>query len=182
MMSSRERWVLYPLVVFSLAIGLAGQYRQLAGESRFRLLRCQQLVVESFDGQPVLVAHRLTGGESGLHLYNAAGERVASLRATPGGGQAALVRAVDGKELILGHEAQAQLSGLFAADLQRHGLIEPLYINGQAQPYLVLLDWPGDGQQPAEEGSGEEAASAAEGEPVGEDPAGEDEGRGANDE
>ncbi len=51
-MSNRERWILYPLIFFSLMLGLRATYLDPL-QFRCREIECQSLTVESINGAPV---------------------------------------------------------------------------------------------------------------------------------
>lgn len=50
-MSNRERWILYPLLFFSLMLGLRATYLDPL-EFRCREIECQSLTVQSINGAP----------------------------------------------------------------------------------------------------------------------------------
>jgi hypothetical protein len=67
-MSTRERWVVYPLLFFALLSSLKDQLA-LPTNGEFQSLTCNQLTVESADGRPLLElgsSSAAAGDESGL--------------------------------------------------------------------------------------------------------------------
>lgn len=54
-MSNRERWILYPLIFFSLMLGLRATYLDPL-QFRCREIECQSLTVQSINGAPADVA------------------------------------------------------------------------------------------------------------------------------
>jgi hypothetical protein len=157
-MSNRERWIIYPLLFFAIMIGVADLWQRsggivdLAGPPRFYELRCQQLILEDRNEQPIAVLNQNKFGEVQLSMLHNDGAAVI-MKASQGGGDLLLLRQADQQAIYLGHDADYQFSGLQAAEIT-HGRITPIQRNGKQ---IELLAWPGQSWETEESAEQEQA-------------------------
>jgi|GEM_PF-4195513 len=161
-MSDRERWIVYPLLFFSLFMG-ARQYYHESDEAHLRSISCNELTVNSFDGRrrvhigqstshaglvlvygasdkPVLILGADGDGTQGaIEAMDETGRPVAALAATPAGGLLQISGSRDQPRLVLGHEDQAQLSGLLAFDA--NDKLVGTRLGNRFAPWGVSLRW-----------------------------------------
>lgn len=126
-MSDRERWIIYPLLFFSLLLAARGQCNH-PREAKFHRLVCHQLEIlpsGSRSGRIDLFGKnnqlRVSINASGknnagvIEIRDAQGKKAVRLVTTDEGGLIQLVRTGDSSQLHLGYE---DISGLFAIDAQ----------------------------------------------------------------
>ena len=164
MMSDRERWIVYPLLVLSLALAVKDRYDAWQGTSEFNVLVCRTLVVETEVGQVQAVIQENTRGAAELSLAGE-GELVeASLTADDGGGRLMLMRRADQKAILLGHDQLREASGLWAIDQTDAAEPTPLLVDTGDDPVWDVLEWP-TGESPPEEAPADESEDQEKPEP-----------------
>lgn len=166
-MSDRERWVIYPLLLFAISPTLKDIVQQ-PTELKTRVVECNQLTVKSFDGKPwvqINGAYKNAGKKNAgmVVLYganekpavvldtdehgalgivetrNADGDRVALMGANPGGGMLQLVGQESQTSLIVGYQKELQLAGLLAID--RHEKLIGVEVGEKFVPWGSPLRW-----------------------------------------
>ena len=136
-MSDRERWIIYPLLFFSLTLAASGKIYP-----RFRRVICNELTVVSSDGKQRVRIDASSGSHAGrillfgaddtpvislgedqkthvgvIQTWNRQGTPMVVLSATDGGGVVQAVRADSAWRLLLGHGGgENSLAGLLAID------------------------------------------------------------------
>jgi hypothetical protein len=142
MMSDRERWIVYPLLVLSLALAVKDRYDAWQGTSEFNVLVCRTLLVQNEVGEVQAVIQENTRGAAELSLAGK-GELVeASLTADEGGGRLMLMRRADQKAILLGHDQLREASGLWAIDQTDAAEPAPLLIDTGEDRVWNVLEWP----------------------------------------
>ncbi|MBW3600437.1 MAG: hypothetical protein KY475_24635 [Planctomycetes bacterium] len=164
MMSDRERWIVYPLLVFSLALGVKERFDASQGTSKFNTLVCRALVVENELGQTQAVIQENARGAAELSLAGKDNLVEASLTADDGGGRLMLMRRKDQKAILLGHDELRELTALWALDQGDAAEPIPLLIDTGDDDAWNLLAWPIEEESPqdAEQDSGDSASSPSE--------------------
>lgn len=142
MMSDRERWIVYPLLALSLALGVKGRYDAWRGTSEFNVLVCRTLLVQNELGEAQAVIQQNQRGAAELNLAGPDGLVEASLTADEGGGRLVLLRRADQKAIALGHDKMRELTGLWAVDQNAAAVNLPLLIETDDDHAWRLLDWP----------------------------------------
>jgi hypothetical protein len=129
-MSDRERWIVYPLLMFSLFMTLRTRLLppvRPMPEVRAERIECSNFELLGPDGQPrIRLAATAEAGQ--LAVYNASGKVLATLGATGRGGMLSTIDP-NGMLISLGHETQ--VSGLFVGKLGSNRVIPLLPINAQ---------------------------------------------------
>jgi hypothetical protein len=137
-MSNRERWIVYPLLFFSIALSWKSVVRT-HGNVEFRTIRCQKIDVRSSDSRPavrivgsedsgsitlfgqdgiplaMLTASR-NGTSGSLELANPPKLSKVSINAADEGGRIQLGSTPTKPEIIVGFDAADVSPGLFAVD------------------------------------------------------------------
>ncbi len=143
MMSDRERWIVYPLLVLSLALGIKGRWDAWRGESEFNVVTCRTLLVKNELNEPQAVLQQNDQGAAELSLAGAGGLVEASLIADEGGGRLLLMRRADQKAIVLGHDKMLEASGLWAIDRSKvSSALLPLEIDAGDDQVWEILPWP----------------------------------------
>jgi hypothetical protein len=142
MMSDRERWIVYPMLVLSLALGAKTRWDAFRGTSEFQVLTCRTLVVQNELDEEQIVLQQNSQGAAELSLLGADGVE-ARLLTDEGGGQLLLLRRSDQKALVLGHDKLQEISGVWAIDAEgaETGLV-PLSADATKGEAWRLLPWP----------------------------------------
>lgn len=158
-MTKRERWVVYPLLLFAIASTVASHFREQAVAS-FGTVECHRLVVRSPQGIPRIVlkpSEHYRSGVIQIHgpTLEADGHRSVGLndvQAEIGADDRGGFVRVAGSEgipfLTLGHQDEVECSGLFATD--QHGILfaapplsgdptEPQRLH--VRPWGTMLNW-----------------------------------------
>ena len=131
-MSNRERWIIYPLLLFAV-VSIA--IDQVGGRAFLELhtVQCQELVVASPHGAPRIVLRNDPESASGLIAIHGPAASAADIEsihrndvqteigANREGGFVRIIGAEGVPTLFLGHLRQRQASGLTATD--KHGIL-----------------------------------------------------------
>ncbi len=141
-MSDRERWILYPLLFFSLSLGIKTKWDAANGQSTFQRVVCRELVVQTPFEKPRFVLGESMVGGGILELFDSDGKRAVTLQSGDGGGAILLVRKKDQKVLVLGHDSDVRLSGIMAYDQNNDGRLIPIDSRLIPSSGWQLLRWP----------------------------------------
>jgi hypothetical protein len=143
MMSDRERWIAYPLLVLSLALSVKTHWTAWRGTSEFNAITCRSLLVKNELNEAQAILQENEQGAAELSLAGPGGLVEASLTADQGGGRLLLMRRADQKALLLGHDKLREVSGLWAVDRNSaDGVMIPLMIDLDNGHAWQLLPWP----------------------------------------
>lgn len=143
MMSDRERWIVYPLLVLSLALGIKGRWDAWRSTSEFNVITCRTLLVKNELNEPQAVIQQNEQGAAEFSLAGAGGLVEASLTADEGGGRLLLMRRGDQKAIVLGHDQLREASGLWAVDRNTAAAtLVPLEIDTGDDQIWQVLPWP----------------------------------------
>ncbi len=143
MMSDRERWIVYPMLVLSLALGVKGRYDAWEGTSEFNAITCRSLLVENELNEPIALIQQNDRGAAELNLAGAEGLVEASLTADEGGGRLLLMRRADQQTILFGHDKMREISGLWAVNRNTaQAPPTPLAIDTGDNMILEVLPWP----------------------------------------
>jgi hypothetical protein len=142
MMSDRERWIVYPMLTLSLALGAKTRWDAFRGRSDFHVVTCRTLVVRNELDEQQIVLQQNSHGEAEVSLVGEKGIE-AWLTAGEGGGRLMLVRRGDQRAILLGHDKLEEISGLWAIDAERadEGPV-PLAAGAADANAWELLPWP----------------------------------------
>jgi hypothetical protein len=171
MMSDRERWIVYPLLFFALALHLKGAVNR-PSNLECRSIRCNELVIEALNGTPRarMGSSRWDSGE--VRLYGAGGKPSLVL-STDRLGQRGTLHTLDGTQqpqtvigsdsgggylkilgkpgvptLYLGHDGDRQISGLLALNEQNQPMA--LSVEDTAILWGMPFRWPPGAKPKAE--------------------------------
>jgi hypothetical protein len=175
MMSDRERWIVYPLLVLSLALGLKTHLS--AGgvfhwTSDFDVITCRSLVVKNQLNESKALLHEDEHGAAELLLFGDKGLVEASLSSDAGGGRVLLMRRADQKAIVLGHDKLREISGLWAVEGNSpDSRLISLMIDLENGAAWRLLPWPEPKEKPAEKEEKPAEKKPAEKKPAAEDDA-----------
>jgi hypothetical protein len=162
-MSNRERWVVYPLVLFSLLMHARDTFYE-PTVAEFESVVCQELVVRRADGTRLVHIGPRSNNAGGIDLFDARGASMLALgvdELTPSG--LIEIRGVRGQPLVMigagprggyleagdnrlerriivGHADRLPVDGLFAKNAA--GELVPPNGNGQKTPWGVFLNGP----------------------------------------
>lgn len=133
-MSNRERWVIYPLLLFSFLLAARDKYVKPENVS-YATVTCKRLTISSDEGRPLvtlgasdtdagalimhgpIAAAGLPGAESqSPDNLRAPGYRTVEMGANEDGGYVRVFGARPGLDLHVGHDAELELSGYAAVD------------------------------------------------------------------
>lgn len=141
-MSTRERWIVYPLLLMALLLGVKDRIPP-RSQIQCRNIECNELIVKSLDGQrrvrigdhagqsslivfaqqqrPALILQTQPDGGSGqVQVIDAEGSPSVVLGSTSDGGRVELYSGRDQPALWMGYDRHLQLAGLAAIDKQNH--------------------------------------------------------------
>ncbi len=135
-MSNRERWIVYPLLLFTLLMNMSRKLVE-SGSAEFGTIQCQELVVAAPDGSQRIALRQDPAGDGGLiTVYGLTQSLISRDRGTDAvasvrsripasklelgvddiGGYVRVLGADGLPELRLGHIEQERASGLVATD------------------------------------------------------------------
>jgi hypothetical protein len=160
-MSNRERWIIYPLLFFSLLLGLKEQLA-IPIDAEYEHVQCNKLTVEAPDGRPLVELSssiEAEGEQAGLLvLYGPINGDESALRSTvgmtatprprtvelgsdPGGGYFKSYGPAGAPTIKMGHDHTARTSGLVAVD--DHGqLVASSDAAGDRDDWGLVIPWP----------------------------------------
>ncbi len=165
-MSNRERWIIYPLLFFSLLSGLKDQFA-LPTNGQFESITCKRLTVEAIDGRPLIELDSnmaSTGDQAGVFVMygsiatDAAGHgptglelkprpRTIEMGAEPGGGYLKSFGDISAPTIKLGHDATEKTSGVAAIDT--HGHLLPASANvSEQEAWGMFIGWKATNEAP----------------------------------
>lgn len=168
-MSNRERWIVYPLLFFSLLLGLKEQLT-IPLDAEYQHLKCNKLTVEALDGRPLVELSssiESAGDQAGLLvMYGPIGgdeltrtpvgmattprPRTVELGSEPGGGYFKSYGPAGAHTIKVGHNQTQRTSGLVAVD--DHGqLVVRSDSPTERREWGSVIDWRTAGADPNED-------------------------------
>ena len=156
-MSNRERWIVYPLLFFSIGLSLIDKMVKPA-LSKFKSVTCEQLTVASVEGIPQIRMWSDENDAGHLAVYQPVGiaepndstlnsateawqspQKIVEFGADVGGGFIKVFGPNVLHAVRLGHDAERHMSGLVATD--EHGELIALRHNSSDAIWGQILPW-----------------------------------------
>ena len=123
-MTSRERWTIYPLLFFALAMAARDKVAT-PPESSFRSITCQRLVVQNLNGQPLIQIGVSADGNGAIEVLrpsnatataNAPPESLLEISANERGGYFTAFGTEDRPGILVGYRVKEDFGGLMAVN------------------------------------------------------------------
>jgi hypothetical protein len=129
-MSNRDRWIIYPLLLFAILLGARDKFMD---QAKYRDLSCNELTVTSLDGRPLVTIGGSNAGQVVMYAPLPTGDqapgeanpgqvlpdarsRIVELGAESAGGFVKVFGPPGAPTLKVGHQETERLSGLVAID------------------------------------------------------------------